>query len=310
MKVVVVSPKSSFRSDLLLSKLEELGAVFYEKSGIDLGEIPELFANEDVVLAIDELQVKGGFETLNSYLPKFKNVKYICGLSSRYHEVDIDEAVARGIVCSNNPGVTTESVAELAFTLMLAITRNLPLHTRSDFDFYGINSLGREYKSLTVGVVGYGNIGGRIAQICDTNGMKVSFWSRNKKHTKYQQEDISTVFRNDVVVIALPTTAETKMLIDKSLLDTLLPHQYVVDITASDELYDKNIIIDMVNRGKIAGFGFEAETAGSTYINSMGNVLITPHVGWGTKESYHNMYRGWVDSITNASKNMPINIAK
>lgn len=310
MKVVVICSKLAFRNAETVAKLEEVGATFYESGFVDLSEVTELFGQEETVLAVDELQIKGGFQSINAMLPKLKSVKYICGLSSRYHELDLAEATNSGIIYCNNPGTTTESVAELALLHLLSITRNIPLHRRADFDFYGINKLGREYNSLSIGILGYGNIGQRIADICDTNGMKVCFWSRSKKQSKYQQTDLLTIIRQDVVMIVLPTTSETKELIGDNLVSKLLPHQYVVDVTASDSLYDKNLIIEMVNNGKLAGFGFEAETPASSYITSEGNVLVTPHVGWGTKESYQNMYSRWVDTIIAANMDHPINIAK
>lgn len=308
MKLIVISSKQQFGDPILLHELEKRGAIFYEHFGIDLNNIPELFDNDDKVLAIDEVNTLGGFKSLNEILPKMKNVKYITNLSARYHEFDLNTANKLGITYSNNPDTTSESVAELAIMDLLALVRNLPLIYKPTFEFYGDKHLGREVKELTVGILGYGNIGRRIASMCMGLGMSVKIWSKNKKVSPFPQVELEELIRQDVIFISLPTNNQTKAFFTENFFNSFKANQYIIDTTASDELYDKNLPIQQVNDHKLAGYAFEAENSKSKYIQGTGNVLITPHVGWGTKDSYKRLYENWTKITIAAYENTPINV--
>lgn len=308
MKIIITSSKDAFRSRDLVGELERKSTVFYEDYGVDLRDIKELNSKDDKILAIDEVRIKGGYSSINKMLTNMKNVKYICGLSARYHEFDLNKAKSLGIKYCNNPDTTTKSVAQLAVMHMFMLIRNYPQTKQDDFSFYGVNNLGREYQALTAGIFGYGNIGSKIADICNKLGMEVKIWSRSEKVSKFQQVGIDDLLDQDVIFIALPTEEGTRKLFDNNFYQNLKKKNYIIDVSASDELYDKNKVIKLANDGKIAGFGFEEEKQNSEYIDFKGNIVSTPHIGWGTEESYFRLYKGWVDTILACSKGAPINV--
>lgn len=307
-KIVVVSPKANFADRQMVNELENRSAVFYEQAPVDLSKIRELYDADEKILMLDEILTAGGFKSLNEVAPKFKNVTHITNLSARYHEVDLPLLNKLGIKYSNNPDVTTESVAELAIMDMFALVRNLPLVQKGEVEFYGGRHLGREIKELSAGILGYGSIGGRIAVFCNAFGMPVKIWSRTPKPGAYPQVPISTLLTQDVIFISLAASEDTKSLFTNEFYSTLRDNQYVIDITGTDNLYDKNRLIRMANEKDLAGYAFEAEKDISVFAKLTGNVLITPHVGWGTRDSYKRLYGNWVRATLAAYDGSPLNI--
>lgn len=308
MQIIVVSPKANFGDPKLIEELEERGAIFYEHPPVNLNAVSELFDETEKVLMIDEVLTKGGFAALNDILPRLKNVKYITNLSARYHEVDIAQMKRLGIMYANTPDTTTESVAELAMMDLFALARNLPLILEGDFEFYGGQHLGREIREMSAGILGYGNVGRRVAELCAAFKMPVKIWSRSEKPSPYHQVEIMELLKQDVCFITLATGDKARALFGDEFFGALQSNQYIVDVTASDSLYDKSRLIQMANDKKIAGYAFEAENASSTYAEATGNVLVTPHVGWGTKDSYKRLYENWVKASMSAFNGQPINV--
>jgi len=307
-KIIVISPKLNFGDPKLVEALEKKQAIFYEQPPVDLNSVAELFDDDEKTLMIDEVLTKGGFMALNEILPRTKNIKHITNLSARYHEVDLEQMKQLGITYSNNPDTTTESVAELAIMDLFALVRTLPLMQKDTFEFYGEQHLGREVREMSAGILGYGNIGSRVAELCAALKMPVKIWSRTQKSSPYEQVDVARLLKQDAIFITLATGDEAKVVFNDQFYNTLQPHQYIVDVTASDELYDKNRLIEMANNKKIAGYAFEAESSKSTYAQPAGNVLITPHVGWGTRDSYMRLYGNWVSATVAAFNGQPINV--
>lgn len=304
-KIVVISPKANFRDTELVAQLEKLGAIFYEKPPVDLDTVSELFDDDEKILMIDEVLTKGGFQALNAVLPRLRRVTCITNLSARYHEVDLKKMAELGIIYCNNPNATTESVAELAIMDLFALVRNVPLMQRDEFEFYGDQHLGREVSGLSVGIVGYGNIGARIAALCAALGMPVKICSRTEKTSPYAQVGLLQLLDQDVLFISLAADEGAQALFNEDFYGRLRPDQYIVDITATDSLYDKNRLIERVNQGKLAGYAFEAEKPSSVFASVAGNILITPHVGWGTQDSYKRLYGNWVATTISAYNGQP-----
>lgn len=307
MQIIIISPKSAFKKKKILNRLKKLGTVFYEQNMLDLQDIKELYNKEEKILGLDEVRVRGGYKAINNFLEKFNNVKFVCGISSRYNEFNLEKAKKLDIAFCNNPDTTSQSVAELAIMHMFMLIRNQPLTVKRSFHFYGVNNPGREVKSLTAGILGYGNIGSKIAYICDKLGMEVKFWSRKEKSSKFQQVSMKQLLKQDVIFICLPTEKGTKKIFDNNFFNNLNKDQFIIDTSASDALYDKNKLIKKVNKKKLLGFGFEAELPTSKYLESEGNITTTPHIGFITKESYDRWYKGWVETILSCYKGNPIN---
>lgn len=307
MKIIAITPKQEIKNKELIEKLERLGAIFYENDVVDLLEVNELFDEEDKLLAIDDIRIDGGQVSLNKILPKTKNIKYICSLSSRHHGIELKLLKILNITYCNNPDTTSESVAQLGIMMMFMLIRKQPLTLKNSFDFYGVNSLGRECQQLSVGVLGYGNIESKIARICDALSMSVQIWSRSKKKSKFKQVELEELLSNEIIFMALPDCEETRALFTDNLYKSLHPDQYIVDITANDNLHDKNRLIKMVNNRQLLGFGFEAQAPSSRYIKQTGNIVMTPHIGWATEEGYFRMYKGWVDTILSYLEGKPVN---
>lgn len=307
-KIITTTPKNFVKYPNLLRKLNKYPCTFVNGFIDDLSQIKELTDTDEKILMLDELNVKDEFHGVNKYLGKMKNVTCICSLSSRYHELDLKKLTELGIKYCNNPDTTSQSVAELAMMHLLMLIRKQPLYKNSDFDFYGMNNLGRELNALSVGILGYGFIGERIATICSSLGMKVKIWSRSKKESPYKQVEIEELLKQDVIFISVISGVESKKLFNEEFYKSIDKNKYVVDMVADDALYDKNRFIKMCNENKLAGFGFEAENQKSKYMKTIANVSISPHVAWGTVESHRRWIEGWVNCVIAAFNGKPINV--
>ena len=307
-KILVTTSRSFLKYPDLVEKIQKHHGVFVENFIEDLGTVKELFDHYEKILMLDELNVKGDFQAVNKILDRFVGVKYICGLSARYHEFDLKKASRLGITYCNNPNTTSQSVAELSLMHLCMLVRNQPLYHRSDFGFFGMNHLGRELNSLRVGVLGYGSIGAIVARLCSSLGMEVKIWSRSRKDCSYQQVPFRDLMKQEVIFISVVSGEESKALFDKDFFRLLSKDQYVVDIVGDDQLYDRNRLIRMCNEKKLAGYAFEAESPKSKYLEATGNVSESPHVGWGTEESYRRLIEGWVSTTLAAYKGEPIHV--
>lgn len=303
MKIVITDSKSNFPQDCLkdLSKYE---VRFYEKETLDVEEIHELYSEEEVILGLDELKFNEGYADLNHAIPKLKNVAHIVGLSSRYNLLDTSSLRKHGIGYSNNPNTTTQAVAELGVMMMLMLLRCYSVVKNKNYQWFSREVLGNETTGKRVGIIGLGNIGTVFASICQSLGMQVAYWNRVKKDVELKYLNFDEVLTSDIVFIGLVTNTETKRIM-AGFESKLGANSILIDVIASDDLYNKNKIIALANEGKIQGFGFEKENSASKYLESNGNVVSTPHIGWATEEADYRLYRQWTDEIIRVAEKCP-----
>ena len=163
---------------------------------------------------------------------------------------------------------------------------------------------GMELHGKTAGIIGMGHIGTAIAQRCEGLGMKVTYWSKKTTSSKYKLVKLEDLFStSDVIFPTMAVNENTKKLITKSLLKSMKSSAILISVV--HELFDEKLVLDMVKRGKLFGFGFES--APGSFNTFVGNVWAAPAYAWVTDGSMNNSMTKWVENMIDAAKRRFLN---
>ncbi|MBS3781861.1 MAG: D-glycerate dehydrogenase [Candidatus Thermoplasmatota archaeon] len=222
-----------------------------------------------------------------------KDLKAISNYAVGYDNIDVGAATERGIAVTNTPGVLTEATAEIAWSLMMAVARNVvsgDKFVRED-RFEGWDPtlmLGHELHGKTLGIVGMGNIGSKVAEISQGFDMDIIYYNRSEKKdieeklgAEYVELD-ELLVRSDFVSLHVPLTEETEGMIGEDELEKMNEDSYLIN-TARGEVVDEDALVETLKEGGIAGAGIdvyadEPHGANPDYYE-LDNVVLTPHLG-------------------------------
>ena len=213
------------------------------------------------------------------------------------NNVDLDAARRRGIVIANTPDVLTKTTAELAIAVTLALLRRVVegdrfVRSGAPWSFSLEFMLGEGLDGKTFGVVGPGRIGRETARLAEAFGAHVAFAGRD--------DALGELLASaDVVSLHCPLTAGTRHLIDESALATMKSSAVLVN-TARGPVVDERALVDALARGVIAGAAldvFEFEPDVSEELLAMDQVVLTPHMGSGTRATREAMGMLAVDAL-------------
>ncbi len=229
-------------------------------------------------------------------LKEGKHVKIVANFGVGFNNVDVAKATEMGMVVCNTPNAVTEPTAEMAFGLLLSLTRNIALtdrglRTNPTFKWGMMENLGTGIFGKTVGIVGMGRIGQAFARRAIASGMKVIYYNRTRLaediEKKYACQRVSfeeLLERSDVISLHCPLTTETNHLLDEAAMVRMKQGGIIIN-TARGPVVDEKILVKYLQNGKLGGAGldvFEAEPVISPELFDMDNVVLTPHNATGT----------------------------
>jgi glyoxylate reductase len=227
-----------------------------------------------------------GAELLDRAGPQLRIVaNYGAGVDN----IDLAAARERGVLVANTPDVLTETTAEMAIALTLALLRRVAegdrfVRRREEWAFSVEFMLGESLRGKTFGVVGPGRIGRATAQLAEAFGATTTFAGRN--------DDLDALLRvADVVSLHTPLTEETRHLIDGAALARMRPSAVLVN-TARGQIVDERALVDALREGTIAGAAldvYEHEPEVAEELLTLDNVVLTPHLGSATRETREAM---------------------
>ncbi|MGA0545392.1 2-hydroxyacid dehydrogenase [Brevundimonas sp. VNH65] len=233
-----------------------------------------------------------------------EQLKMIANFGAGVDHIDIDAAVARGIIVTNTPGVLTEDTADLGMALILAVSRRIVegANVVAEGRFQGWTPTwmcGRKLWGKRLGVVGMGRIGQALARRAKAFGMQVHYHNRKPVSERIAEElgatwwdDLDEMLaRMDVVSLNCPATKDTHHLLNADRLARLQPHAVLIN-TARGELIDEAALSEVVARRGLAGVGldvFENEPAIHPGLIGHPNVVLLPHLGSATLEARQDM---------------------
>ena len=231
-------------------------------------------------------------------------LKMIANFGAGVDHIDVDAAVARRIIVTNTPGVLTEDTADLAMSLILAVSRRIVEGAQvvADGRFEGWTPTwmcGRKLWGKRLGIVGMGRIGQALARRARAFGLQVHYHNRKPVSPRIEEELGATYWddldqmlsRMDLISLNCPATKDTHHLLSGERLARLQPHAILVN-TARGELIDEAALAEAVARRAIAGVGldvYENEPAIHPGLLGHPNVVLLPHLGSATLEARQDM---------------------
>lgn len=233
-----------------------------------------------------------------------EQLKMIANFGAGVDHIDIEAAVGRGIIVTNTPGVLTEDTADLAMSLILAVSRRIVegAGVVAEGKFTGWTPTwmtGRKLWGKRLGIVGMGRIGQALARRARAFGMQVHYHNRKPVSDLIAEElgatwwdDLDQMLaRMDVISLNCPATKETHHLLSAERLARLQPHAIVVN-TARGELIDEAALAEAIRERRLYGVGldvFENEPAVHPGLLGHPNVVLLPHLGSATLEARQDM---------------------
>ncbi|RZJ96993.1 MAG: D-glycerate dehydrogenase [Brevundimonas sp.] len=244
--------------------------------------------------AIDAALIEGAGDQL----------KMIANFGAGVNHIDVDAAVARGIIVTNTPGVLTEDTADLGMSLILTVSRRIVeganVLAAGGFEGWSPTWMcGRKLWGKRLGIVGMGRIGQALARRAKAFGIQVHYHNRKPVPDMVAEELGATYWddldqmlgRMDIVSLNAPATATTRHLLDARRLGLLQPHCILIN-TARGDLIDEAALAAAVAQRRLGGVGldvFEHEPAVNPGLLNQPNVVLLPHLGSATIEARQDM---------------------
>ena len=293
MKIVVLDGYTLNPGDLSWDKLFNLGeVVLHDRTPAD--KIKERSRDADVLITNKTPLTE---ETIND-LP---HLKYIGVLATGYNIVDTSAAKRRNIIVTNVPAYSTMSVAQLTFALLLELCHHVQKHSDSvmegkwaeSVDFCNWDFPLIELSGKTLGIIGFGNIGKKVADIATVFGMNIIAASRHEtdqsERKNFRWAEINEVLAQaDIVSIHCPLLPETKGLINAESLKRMKRSAFLLNTSRGHVVVEPDLA-DALNNGIIACAAIDVLSieppAKDNPLFKAKNCLITPHIAWATKEA-------------------------
>lgn len=232
------------------------------------------------------------------------NAKLLVRFGVGFDKVDLKAASKNGIAIARTTGANTTGVAEMALTLMLACRRRINLYQTRTKTGEWVKDIGNELIGGTVGIIGYGNIGRRLAKLLKGFDCRILAYDPfpNEEAAKadgVELVSLAEIFtQSDAVSIHVPYTEQTHHMVNRETLSMMKPTAVIVN-TARGNIIDEEALYEALKNGKIAGAGVDVFAKEPLPIESplltLENAVLTPHVSSQTVESLWNIYKMAID---------------
>jgi glycerate dehydrogenase len=316
MKIVVLDGFTLNPGDLTWDGLRQLGeVVMYDRTPAD--KILERSQGADILLT-NKAPLRE--EVIN----KLSNLKYIGVTATGFNIVDTDAAKKRGVLVTNVPGYGTTSVVQMTFALLLELCLRAQRHSDSVMEGKWANSPDWcywdyplvELADKTMGIVGFGNIGQKVADVATAFGMHIIGSSRrqtDQSHRKnFRWAEIPELLeQSDVVSIHCPLVPQTQGLINKNSLKKMKASAFLLNTSRGPIIVDEDLA-DALNAGIIAGAGIDVLSAEppskDNPLFKAKNCIITPHIAWATKEARSRLMDIAINNLSAFIAGKPANV--
>lgn len=293
MNIVVLDGYTLNPGDLSWSGLQSLATTtIYDRTPAE--EVVRRAKDADIILTNKTIITNDIMEALPS-------LKYIGVLATGYNVVDLNAAIARGIEVTNIPAYSTNSVAQMVFAMILEVTNAVGLHNSSvhngdwnesiDFSYWLKPVI--ELSGKTLGIIGFGSIGKKTAEIANAFGMKTLVHTRTIPDGDFNSlctfTDLDTLLKtSDIVSIHCPLTDKTNKMVNSEFLSKMKASAILIN-TARGPIVDEDALANALNNGVIAAAALDVlEVEPPSILNPMlvaKNCYLTPHISWASIEA-------------------------
>lgn len=205
------------------------------------------------------------------------NIKYLGIVATGYEWCDVDYAMQKGIIVTNVPFYATEAVSNYVFRQLEQF----------------------EIKNKTLGVIGLGNIGTRVAELGKAKNLNVLYWDRTSKKSNFQAVDFDEIFKkSDIITFHLKLNSETEKIVKNKYLDLIKKDSIIINTVSSKLFEDIDYLIQTVNKKNIKlilDFDENKKLSESSKINK--NIIYTSHVAWKSEKSIFDLHQIAIENI-------------
>ena len=315
MKIVELDGYAVNPGDLSLEALKAYGElVVYERT-----------AEQDVVSRAQdaEMLLINKINLTAAVLAQLPRLRYIGVMATGYNTVDIEAAKAQGIVVTNIPAYSTDSVAQMTFAHILNLTNQVAHYAQrnregrwsknADFCYWDTPLI--ELHGKTLGIVGLGNIGCKVAQIAHQFGMDVfALTSRNAADLPEGIQKTTwegLLAASDILTLHAPLTAGTQMMVNGDTLKRMKPGALLIN-TSRGGLIDEQAVAEALATGQLGGYGADVMTieppASDNPLLHAPNAYITPHIAWATKAARQRLLDICIENVKAFLAGTPQNV--
>ena len=315
MKIVVLDGYSANPGDLSWGELEKLGSLtVYDRTEPD----------ETVVRASDaEIVLTNKVIISSEVIAQLPKLRYIGVLATGYNVVDTGAAHERGIIVTNVPAYSTESVVQMVFAHLLNVTNRIEHYANQnrngrwtvnpDFCYWDFPHM--ELAGKTFGIVGLGNIGLRVAQVALAFGMRVKALTSKTAEALPAGIEKSSIEEllaaSDVVSLHCPLTGDTRHLINADSLRLMKPTAILIN-TGRGPLVDDLAVADALVGHRLAAFCADVLTDEPPKITNplldQPDAFITPHIAWASTEARIRLLQVATGNVSAFLSGSPVNV--
>ena len=315
MKIVILDGYTANPGDLSWEALEEIGEVtVYDRTSAE--ETVERAKDAEIVLTNKVCLRKQEIEQL-------PQLKYIGVLATGYNVVDLEAAKAHGIVVTNVPVYSTESVAQMVFAHLLTVTNRTEHYASqnregkwaasSDFCYWDTPLT--ELAGKTFGIVGLGHIGQQVAAIAQAFGMKVAAYTSKRAEDlppSIEKRTMDELLReSDVVSLHCPLATDTHHLINRQTLQMMKPSAILINTGRGPLVNDQDVAEALKARRLMAYCAdvvSEEPPKADHPLLTCENAFITPHIAWATNEARTRLISVATENVKAFVNGKPVNV--
>lgn len=314
MSAVFLERESLDRGDLDLDSVEQIVEALVSYPQTSSEQVAERIRGHDIVIVNKVVLDR---QALEASPPKL-----ICVVATGVNNIDLPACRDLGITVCNSRGYGTDSVAQHALCLMLALsTRLIDYHqgvARGDWhrssQFCLLDYPIQELAGKTLVIVGLGTLGGRVAELGSALGMTVKVAARPGSKADTGREPLEMLLPlADVISLHCPLTESTRHLIGEKEMVAMKPTALVIN-TARGGLVDEHALADALRRGEIGGAGIDVVDGEPPAKDSpllcepLPNLIVTPHSAWGAREARQRIVGQLVENIESWQNGAPIRV--
>ncbi|XP_027708233.1 uncharacterized protein LOC114036049 [Vombatus ursinus] len=254
-------------------------------------------------------------------LQSLPTLKIIVNSGAGLDHLDLSMIASFGVKLANTPQAVTNSTADMGMALLLASARRIlegnEIATSPDTKHFNVNWMGQEVTGSTLGIIGMGRIGYKIAQRAKAFEMKILYHNRNRRKVEEEQavgahycaKLDELLQQSDFVMLVVSLTPQTHKFIGKRELGLMKPTASLINI-GRGQLVDQDALVEALQTGIIKAAGLDVTDPEplprSHPLLKLKNVILTPHIGSATHQSRHLMMENMVESLLAALSGLPI----
>lgn len=312
MKITILDRDTVTIGDVDVSVFDKFGDVTYFDA-MEQEKVAGAIGDSDVVIC-------NKAKITREVMEKCPNLKYVGLFATGYNNVDLECATERGIVVCNAPGYSTDSVVQHVFALLLQLANSTNKYTDSVkngdwvlsplFTYFPYPII--ELAGKTMGIIGFGTIGKKVATVAESFGMKVLVHTRtvpeNSEYTFVSKEEL---FKNsDVISLNCPLNSGTEKIVNKETLSLMKNTAFIIN-TSRGGTIDEDALKYALNNDLIAGAGLDVLTEEpmrtDCVLKDAKNCIITPHTAWASREARERLVVLVSDNLEAFIKGSPVN---